>query len=52
VSSSEAGSSIPVAAGSGGRFVIWDANRLIYVALQTTICCYANKDIVAGIWYA
>jgi hypothetical protein len=37
---------------TGGRFVIWDANCIIYAALQTTICCHANKGIVAGIWYA
>jgi hypothetical protein len=23
-----------------------------FAALQKVICCYANKRIVAGIWYA
>jgi hypothetical protein len=32
--------------------LLGEPNCLIYVALQYTQCCYANKWIVAGIWYA
>jgi hypothetical protein len=25
--------------------------RLVYIALQKLLCCYANKLIASGIWY-
>jgi len=46
------------AAGLRGHFCsgmvesfVWNAVSLIFVALQTIQCCYANKVVVSGIWY-
>ena len=39
------------AAGSGGLFVMGDANCLIYIAMHTVNCCYANKAVASGIRY-
>jgi hypothetical protein len=31
--------------------IIRDGTRLVYIALQKLLCCYANKIIASGIWY-
>jgi hypothetical protein len=32
-------------------FAIWNAIFANFAAMQTANCCYANKPVVAGIWY-
>jgi hypothetical protein len=31
--------------------MIWISDQAIFAALQTLLCCYANKAVVSGIWY-